>query len=44
MKLGNQEKIRRLGQKDTYKYLGIFEFDTIKKVEMKEIVKKEYFC
>ena len=32
----NQEKIRTLGKKETYKYLGILEADTIKHVEMKE--------
>ena len=31
-----------LGEKETYKYLGIFEADTIKQVEMKEKIKKEY--
>ena len=29
-------KIRTLGEKETYKYLGILEADTIKQVEMKE--------
>ena len=38
----NQEKIRMLGEKETYKYLGILEADTIKQVEMKENIKKEY--
>ena len=27
---------------ETYKYLGILEADTIKQVEMKDIIKKEY--
>ena len=36
MELPNQEKIRTLGEKETYKYLGILEADTIKQVEMKE--------
>ena len=40
MGLPNQEKIRTLGGKKTYKYLGIVEADTIKKVEMKEKIKK----
>ena len=31
-----------LGGKETYKYLGILEADTIKHVEMKEKIKKEY--
>ena len=34
MKLPNQEIIRTLEEKDTYKYLGILESDTIKQVEM----------
>ena len=32
----NQDKIRTLGEKETYKYLGILEADTIKEAEMKE--------
>ena len=42
MELPNQDKIRTLGEKETYKYLGILEADTIKQVEMKEKTKKEY--
>ena len=42
MELLNQVKIRTLGEKETYKYLGIFEPDTIKQVEIKEKIKKEY--
>ena len=42
MELPNQDKIRILGENETYKYLGILEADTIKKVEMKEKIKKEY--
>ena len=38
----NQENIRRLGEKETYKYLGVLEADTIKQVETKEKIKKEY--
>ena len=34
--LPNQEKIRTLREKETYKYLGILEVDTNKQVEMKE--------
>ena len=30
-----------LGEKETYKYLGILEADTFKQVEMKEKIKKE---
>ena len=42
MELPNQDKIRTLGEKETYKYLGILEAHTIKQVEMKEKIKKEY--
>ena len=38
----NQDKIRILGEKETYKYLGILETDTIKQVEMKDKIQKEY--
>ena len=41
--LPNQEPIRTLGEKETYKYLGILEVDTIKQMEIKEKIKKEYF-
>ena len=36
----NQVVIRTLEEKETYKYLGILEADTIKQQEMKEIFKK----
>ena len=36
----NQEKIRTLGEKETYKFLGIMEADPIKQEEMKEKKKK----
>ena len=42
MQLPNQEKIKKRGEKVIYKYLGILEFDTIKQVEVKEKIKKEY--
>ena len=44
MELSNQEKIRKLGEKETYKYLGILEADTIKqeKMKKKKKIKKEY--
>ena len=42
IELPNQDKIRMLGEKEIYKYLGILEADTIKQVEMKEKIKKEY--
>ena len=41
MELTNQEKIRTFGEKETYKYLGILEADTIKQVEMKDKIQKE---
>ena len=31
-----KEKIEMFGEKETYKYFGILEADTIKQVEMKE--------
>ena len=34
--LQNQEKVRSLGEKETYKYLGILEVNTTKQVELKE--------
>ena len=42
MKLPNQDKIRTLREKETYKYFEILEADTIKQVETKEKNKKEY--
>ena len=36
MELLNQDKIRTLGEKETYKYLGILEADTKKQVGMKD--------
>ena len=36
IEMPNQERIRMLGGKETYKCLGILETDTIKQVEMKE--------
>ena len=42
-KLPNQGKIRTLGEKETYKYFGILEADTIKQVVMKGKIKKGYF-
>ena len=32
----NEENIRTLREKETYKYFGIVEADTIRQVEMKE--------
>ena len=42
MELPNQDKIRTLAENETYKYLGILEAGTIKQVEMKEKIQKEY--
>ena len=36
MHLPNQDKIRTLGEKETYKYLDILNAETTKQVEMKE--------
>ena len=35
-------KVRMLGEKETYKFLGIIEADNIKQVEMKEKNEKEH--
>ena len=40
VELPNQVVIKTLGEKETYKYLGISEADTIKQVEMKQKLKK----
>ena len=42
IELPNQDKIRTLGEKETYKYLGILEADTVKQVKMKDKIQKEY--
>ena len=42
MELPNHDKIRTLEENETYKYLGILEADTIKQVEMKDKIRKEY--
>ena len=42
MKRPNQDKIKTLADNETYKYLGILEADTIKQVQMKEKIHKEY--
>ena len=42
MELPNQDKITTLAENETYKYLGILEADTIKQVEMKDKIQKEY--
>ena len=40
VKLPNQVVIRTLGEKETYKYLGILEADTINQEDMKEKIKE----
>ena len=42
MELTNQHKIRTLGEKETYKYLGFLEADTIKQVQRKDKIQKVY--
>ena len=42
IELPNQDKIRTLAENETYKYLGILEADTIKQLEMKNKIQKEY--
>ena len=42
IELPNQDTIKTLAENETYKYLGILEVDTIKQVEMKEKIRKEY--
>ena len=42
IELPNQDKIRTLAENETYEYLGILEVDTIKQVEMKNKIQKEY--
>ena len=42
IELTNQDNIRTLGENDTNKYLGILEADTIKQVQMKDKIQKEY--
>ena len=42
MELPNHGRIRTLEEKETYKYLGILEADTIKQVQMTDTIRKEY--
>ena len=39
MELRKQDKIRKLTENETYKYLGLFEADTIKQVKIKEKIR-----
>ena len=40
MDLPNHDKIRTLGENETYKYLSILDADTIKQMEMKDKIRK----
>ena len=42
MELPNHDGIRTLEENEPYKYLGILEADTIKQVQMKDTIRKEY--
>ena len=42
IKLPNKDKIKTLKENETYKFLGILEADTIKQVEIKEKILKDY--
>ena len=42
MELPNHNRIRTPEENETYKYLGILEADTIKQVQMKDTIRKEY--
>ena len=42
MELLNRDKIRTLGEEETYKYFGILEADAIKQMELKDKIQKEY--
>ena len=42
IELPKQDKIRTLAENETYKYIGNLEADTIKQVEMKNKIQREY--
>ena len=42
MELPIHDKIRTLEKNETYKYLGILEADSIKQMQMKDTIRKEY--
>ena len=42
IELPNHDKVRTLGEEETYKCLGILEVDTIKQEQMKDKIRKEY--
>ena len=43
IELSTQKSIRKLEEKENYKYFGVLEADSIKRAEIKEKVRKEYF-
>ena len=43
MEQPNQEKIRTLVENETCKYVSFLEADTMKQVEMKDKIQKEYY-
>ena len=42
IELPNHDRIMTLEENEIYKYLGILEADTIKQVQMKDKIRKEY--
>ena len=42
MELPNHDRIRTPEENETYKYLGILEADTIKQVQIKDMIRQEY--
>ena len=42
MELPNHDKIRTLREEETNKYLGILDADTIKQMQIKDKIRKEY--
>ena len=42
IELPNHDKVKTLEENETYKYLGILEAETIKQVQMKDTIRKEY--
>ena len=42
MELPNHDRIRTLEENETYKYLDILEADTIKQLQMKDMIRKKY--
>ena len=42
IELPNHDKIKTLEENETYKYLGILEADTIRQVQIKDTIRKDY--